>query len=152
MGGSGIATPDPNVSQEQALENLRNMKGGFGGIIGSGMANAFEQGLMSLPSRGAEGLKETVNYQEAQEDPMSSPQAMNDEIVNTQGENVPFNFGAARFLSNAGGPVPLRENTQEGVQGIRNRATLGGVVETPRMAACTRRICTKLSRWWSYTR
>jgi hypothetical protein len=130
MGGSGIATPDPNVSQEQALDNLRNMKGGFGGIIGSGMANAFEQGLMSLPSRGAEGLKETVNYQETQEDPMSSPQAMNNEIVNTQGENVPFNFGAARFLSNAGGPVPLRENTAEG---IRERATQGGIVETPNM-------------------
>jgi len=130
MGDSGIATPDPNVSQEQALDNLRNMKGGFGGIIGSGMANAFEQGLMNMPSRGAEGLKETVNYQEAQEDPMSSPQAMNDEIVNTQGEGVPFNFGAARFLSRTGGPVPLRENTQEG---ILKRTTQGGVVETPNM-------------------
>ena len=130
MGGSGIATPDPNVSREQALENLKNMTGPFGGAVGSGIANVFEQGLMSLPSRGAEGLKETVNYQEAQEDPMSSPQAMNDEIVNTQGENVPFNFGAARFLSNAGGPVPLRENTQEG---ILERSTQGGIVETPNM-------------------
>ena len=132
MGGSGIATPDPNVSQEQAIVNLRNMKGGFGGALGKVAAQAFEQGLMSLPSRGAEGLKETVNYQEAQEDSMSSPQAMNDEIVSTQGENVPFNFGAARFLSNAGGPVPLRENTQEG---IRERATQGGVVETPNFVA-----------------
>ena len=127
VGGSGIATPDPNVSQEQALDNLRNMKGGFGGIIGSGMANAFEQGLMNMPSRGAEGLKETVNYQEAQEDPMSSPQAMNDEIVNTQGEGVTFNFGAANFISNAGGPIPLRENTQ---QGIFDRAIQGGRIDT----------------------
>ena len=132
MGGSGIATPDPNVSQAEALDNLRNMTGPFGGAVGSGIANVFEQGLMSLPSRGAEGLKETVNYQEAQEDPMSSPQAMNDEIVNTQGENIPFNFGAARFLSRTGGPVPLRENTGEG---IFNRSIKGGVVETPNFVA-----------------
>jgi len=127
MGGSGIATPDPNVSQAEALDNLRNMTGPFGGAVGSGIANVFKQGLMNMPSRGAEGLKETVNYQETQEDPISSPQAMNDEIVNTQGENVPFNFGAARFLSNAGGPVPLRENTQ---QGIFDRAIQGGRIDT----------------------
>ena len=75
--------------------------------------------------RGSQRLANEVNYQE-EVDPMGSPQAMNDEIVNTQGENIPFNFGAARFLSNAGGPIPLRENTQEG---IRERATLGGVVD-----------------------
>jgi len=127
FGGSGIATPDPNVSQAEALENLKNMTGPFGGAVGSGIANVFEQGLMSLPSRGAEGLKETVNYQEAQEDAMSSPQAMNDEIVNTQGEGITFNFGAANFISNAGGPIPLRENTQ---QGIFDRAIQGGRIDT----------------------
>ena len=58
---------------------------------------------------------------------MSSPQAMNDEIVNTQGEGVTFNFGAANFISNAGGPIPLRENTQ---QGIFDRAIQGGRIDT----------------------
>ena len=38
MGGSGIATPDPNVSQEQALKNLENLKGPFGLDMGSGIA------------------------------------------------------------------------------------------------------------------
>ncbi len=136
MGGSGIATPDPNVSREQALENLKNMTGPFGGAVGSGIANVFEQGLMSLPSRGAEGLKETVNYLETQEDPMSSPQAMNDEIVNTQGEGITFNFGAANFISNAGGPIPLRENT---AQGIFDRATQGGRIDTGNFPSWTPR-------------
>ena len=136
MGGSGIATPDPNVSQAEALDNLRNMTGPFGGAVGSGIANVFEQGLMSLPSRGAEGLKETVNYQEAQEDPMSSPQAMNDEIVNTQGEGITFNFGAANFISNAGGPIPLRENT---AQGIFDRSTQGGRIDTGNFPSWTPR-------------
>ena len=125
MGGSGVATPDPNVSQEQAISNLRNVLGGFGAnsSLGSVAANAFA----NIDSdRGSQRLANEVNYQE-EVDPMGSPQAMNDEIVNTQGENVPFNFGAARFLSNAGGPVPLRENTQEG---IRDRATQGGRIDT----------------------
>jgi len=129
MGGSGVAYPDPNVSQEEALVNLRNMKGPMGTNVGSGIASMFEQGLMNVPARGAERLANEVNYVE-EVDPMGSPQAMNDQIVSTQGENIPFNFGAANFLSNAGGPIPLRENTQ---QGIRDRATLGGRVETPNM-------------------
>ena len=46
MGGSGIATPDPNVSQEQALENLENLKGPFGLDMGSGIAEAFREKLL----------------------------------------------------------------------------------------------------------
>ena len=126
MGGSGVAYPDPSVSQEEALVNLRNMQGPMGTNVGEGIASMFEQGLMNVPTKGSQRLANEVNYQE-EVDPMGSPQAMNDEIVNTQGENIPFNFGAARFLSNAGGPVPLRENTQEG---IRDRATLGGRIDT----------------------
>ena len=29
MGGSGVATPDPNISQAEAMNNLQNMSGGF---------------------------------------------------------------------------------------------------------------------------
>ena len=121
MGGSGTYTPDPNVSQAEALENLKNMGGGFfGGALGNVAAQAFEQGLLQ-PTAGAAS---EVNYQE---DPMSSPQAMNDEIVNTQGEGITFNFGAANFISNAGGPIPLRENT---AQGVFDRSTKGGGIDT----------------------
>ncbi len=96
----------------------------FGGALGNVAAQAFEQGLLSPAIAPADELAAEVNYQE---DPMSSPQAMNDEIVNTQGEGITFNFGAANFISNAGCPIPLRENT---AQGIFDRGTQGGRIDT----------------------
>jgi hypothetical protein len=104
------------IAEQGGLDWVANANGGP-------VIERFNGGLTDL--RGANRLANEVNYVE-EVDPMGSPQAMNDQIVNTQGENIPFNFGAARFISNAGGPIPLRENTQEG---IRERATLGGVVD-----------------------
>ena len=43
---SGVATPNPNVSQEQALENLENLKGPFGLDMGSGIAEVFREKLL----------------------------------------------------------------------------------------------------------
>jgi len=79
----------------------------------------FNGGLTNL--RGAEGLKETVNYMEEGTIQEANAKAM--------AENQP-SFMFQNQLYETGTMTPIRENTEKG---IRERATLGGIVEKPSM-------------------
>jgi hypothetical protein len=86
---------------------------------GGPVIERFNGGLTNL--RGAEGLKQTVNYME--EGTIQEANAM------AMAENQP-SFMFQNQLYETGTMTPIRENTEKG---IRERATLGGVVETPNM-------------------
>ena len=117
---SSVATPDPNVSQKQAIVNLRNRKGGFGGIIGSGIANAFQQGLL-VPE---------------QPTPVAAPTTQpNTQLLpaNTTNRVDPRRQPAYTGVIGAGGLVDITDDGlqvfQKTQQGILNRSLYGGVLE-----------------------
>ena len=102
------------------LENIQEYLGArTGRAHGGPIIERFNGGLTNL--RGAEGLKETVNYME--EGTIQEANAM------AMAENQP-SFIFQNQLYETGTMTPIRENTEKG---IRERATLGGVVETPNM-------------------
>jgi len=122
MGGSGVATPDPNISQEQAINNLRNMSGGFGGNSGLGSiaADMFET---INSNRGSQRLANEVNYVEEPEENIVE-QTMEIANADAMANNMPsFIFNNQEYQT--GSMIPLRANTQGG---IRERATEGGLI------------------------
>ena len=124
MGGSGVATPDPNISQEQAINNLRNMSGGFGGNSGLGSlaANIFAN---IDSNRGAQGLKQAVNYVEAPAEENIIEQTMESANADAMERGMPsFIFNNQQFET--GTMIPIRANTQVG---IRERAVEGGLID-----------------------
>ena len=122
IGGSGVAVPDPNISQEQAINNLRNMSGGFGGNSGLGSiaADMFET---INSNRGSQRLANEVNYVEEPEENIVE-QTMEIANADAMANNMPsFIFNNQEYQT--GSMIPLRANTQGG---IRERATEGGLI------------------------
>ena len=101
-----------DANPEAVQERINQLRGGP-------IIERFNGGLTNL--RGAEGLKETVNYME--EGTIQEANAM------AMAENQP-SFMFQNQLYETGTMTPIRENTQEG---ILERATQGGIVETPNM-------------------
>jgi hypothetical protein len=117
---SSVATPDPNVSQEEAIANLRNMGLGFGGIIGSGMANAFQQKLL-VPEQPTPVAVETT-----QPNTQLLP-------ADTTNRVDPRRQPAYTGVIGTGGLVDITDDGlqvfQKTQQGILNRSLYGGVLE-----------------------
>ena len=101
-----------DANPEAVQERINQLRGGP-------IIERFNGGLTNL--RGAEGLKETVNYME--EGTIQEANAM------AMAENQP-SFMFQNQLYETGTMTPIRKNTQEG---ILERATQGGIVETPNM-------------------
>jgi hypothetical protein len=125
---SSVATPDPNVSQEEAIANLRNMGLGFGGIMGSGMANAFQQRLL-VPEQPTPVAAETT-----QPNTQLLP-------ADTTNRVDPRRQPAYTGVIGTGGLVDITDDGlqvfQKTQQGILNRSLYGGVLEggNPALAA-----------------
>jgi len=121
LGGSGVAIPDPNISQAEAINNLQNMSGGFGGNSGLGSLAA---NMFSNIDRGAEGLRQAVNYVEAPAEENIIEQTMESANADAMERGMPsFIFNSQEFQT--GTMIPIRANTQGG---IRERAVEGGLI------------------------
>jgi len=124
MGGSGVAIPDPNISQAEAINNLQNMSGGFGGNSGLGSiaADMFET---INSNRGSQRLANEVNYVEAPAEENIIAQTMESANADAMERGLPsFIFNNQEFET--GTMIPIRANTQEG---MRDRSVEGGLID-----------------------
>ena len=125
---NSVATPDPNVSQEEALQNLRNRQG----LFGPGLANVFQK-----------ALNEKILVPE-QPTPVAAPTTRpNTQLLpaNTTNRVDPRRQPAYTGVIGTGGLVDITDDGlqvfQKTQQGILNRSLYGGVLEggNPALAA-----------------
>ena len=127
LGGSGVYYPDPNVSQEEALRNLENLKGPMG--TPSNIGALFQQGMADIDARNLAAQEQVLPTPQVVPEAgpsMSTLADINADTLSRNGEGAVFSYGDQNYQASSGGPTLLHGLTEEGA---RNRAIRGGLID-----------------------